>query len=214
MFHASVMAPTGTLRTQVIRRSQSAPLSWKVRNLPNHLRALPGLAVARVANWFGIGTIEAALYGIKYCADGRVINYGCLSRRVVTDNGVAFIVDALKGGAVTIANMKYHGYGTGTDAEAAADAALGTEFTTEYAADNTRPTGSQGEGSTANIYQTVATFSPDSGGTLAVTEHGIFDQASNAGGVLLDRSKFAAVNLVAAADSFVTTYELTLTAGS
>jgi hypothetical protein len=143
---------------------------------------------------------------------GYVTNYGLLSAQLVTNNGVGFIVDAFQN-LVELENMKYHGFGTGTGAEAQGDTALGTELTTEYVTNNTRPTGTTTEGASANIYRTVATLSPDSGGTIAITEHGVFDQAANSGGVLLDRSKFSAINLVAGADSLQTTYELTLTAG-
>ncbi len=141
---------------------------------------------------------------------GHVVDYGLLSTKLVTDVGVAFIVDAFQALA-TINNMKYHGFGTGTTAENQTDTALVTELTTEYVVNSTRPTGSQTEGATGNIYRTVGTLSPDSGGTLAITEHGIF--SANAAGTLLDRSKFAAVNVVASADSFQVTYDLTLTAG-
>lgn len=141
---------------------------------------------------------------------GTLTEYGLLSTRLVTNNGVAFIVDAFQN-LVELENMKYHGYGTGTTNEAQGDSALVTELTTEYATDSTRPTGTTTEGASANIYRTVATLSPDSGGTLAITEHGIF--SANAAGVLLDRSKFSAVNLVAGADSLQTTYELTVSAG-
>lgn len=144
---------------------------------------------------------------------GLVTPYGTLSTRVVTTAGVNFIVDAFQN-LVELENLKYHGFGTGTNAEASANTALQTEETTQYATDNTRPTGTTTEGASANIYRTVATYSPDSGGTRAITEHGVFDQAANSGGTLLDRSVFAAVNLVAAADSLQVTYELTLTAGS
>jgi hypothetical protein len=142
---------------------------------------------------------------------GSVTEYGLLSARVVTDAGVAFIVDAFQN-ITELENMKYHGYGTGTTNEAAGQTALVTELTTEYASDSTRPTGTTTEGATGNIYRTVATLSPDSGGTLAITEHGVFSATS--AGTLLDRSKFAAINLVAASDSLQTTYELTLTSGS
>lgn len=143
---------------------------------------------------------------------GQVVSYGLVGQRVVTTAGVGYIVDAFQN-LVELENMKYHGFGTGTGAEASGDTALGTEFTTEYATDNTRPTGTTTEGASANIYRTVATFSPDSGGTLAVTEHGVFSQAAVAGGVVLDRTKFSAVNLVASADSLQATYELTCAAG-
>jgi hypothetical protein len=143
---------------------------------------------------------------------GDVTWFGCVSTRVVTTAGVGFIVDAFQN-LVELENMKYHGFGTGTNAEASADTALQTEETTQYATDNTRPTGSLTEGASANIFRTVGTYSPDSGGTRAITEHGIFSQAATGGGTLLDRSVFSAVNLVAGADSLQTTYDLTCTAG-
>lgn len=144
---------------------------------------------------------------------GDVTEYGTLSTRVVTDAGVAFLVDALQG-TVEPELLRYHGFGTGTTAEAANQTALVTEETTQYATDNTRPTGTQTEGATANIFRTVGTYSPDSGGTRAITEHGIFSQAAVAGGTMLDRSVFSAVNLVASADSLQVTYEITFTSGS
>lgn len=141
---------------------------------------------------------------------GELTEYGLLSTRLVTDNGVAYIVDAFQN-LVELENMKYHGYGTGTNAEAQSDSALQTELTTQYAVDSTRPTGTTTEGASANIYRTVATLSPDSGGTIAVTEQGVFSASS--AGVLLDRSKFSAINLVAGSDSLQTTYELIVSAG-
>ena len=49
---------------------------------------------------------------------------------------------------------------------------------------------------------------------MAITEHGVFSQAATGGGVLLDRSLFSVVNVVAAADSIVATYDLTFPSGS
>jgi hypothetical protein len=139
-------------------------------------------------------------------------DYGVVSRKVVTDNGVGFIVDAFQN-LVELENMKYHGIGTGTTAESASQTALVTELTTQYNPDNTRATGSLTEGATANIFKTVGTNTLDSG-TPAVTEHGIFSQAATGGGVLLDRSVFAAVNLDGTAgDGLQSTYQLTFNSG-
>ena len=161
----------------------------------------------------GIGHVYGALYITVTRGNGDVVPYGLASLRVVTDTGVGFIVDAFQN-SVELENMKYHGYGTGTTAESASQTALVTELTTQYATDSTRPTGTTTEGATANVYRTVATFSPDSGGTIAVTEHGIFSQAATGGGVMLDRSVFSAVNVVAASDSITATYDLTFPSGS
>jgi hypothetical protein len=136
---------------------------------------------------------------------------GLASLRVVTTTGVNFMVDAFQN-SVELEILKYHGMGTGTGSEAAGDTALGTELTTEYNPDSTRATGSLGEGASANIYRTVGTNTIDSG-TPAVTEHGVLSQAATGGGTLLDRSKFAADNLVSG-DGIQFTYDFTVAAGS
>lgn len=140
---------------------------------------------------------------------GVVTDYGTMSYRVVTTAGVVFLANNFAAGGQAISNFKFHGFGTGTTAEAVGDVALVTELTTQYAVDNTRPTGSQA--STSNVYTTIGTLSPDSGGTIAITEHGIFSASSST--TLWDRSVFSAVNLVAGSDSLQVTYALTCTAG-
>lgn len=180
---------------------------WKLRNLPNYMRGFWRIAFARLLN---LPHFSGHVSMVLTKTSGERINYGLVSLRVLTDTGVGYIVDAFQN-SVELENMKFHGYGTGTNAEAAADAALQTELTTEYAVNSTRPTGSTTEGATANIYRTVGTLSPDA--NVAITEHGIFSQAATGGGVLLDRSKFSVINLVSG-DSLQTTYDLTFTSGS
>ena len=140
--------------------------------------------------------------------DVVVEDHGIVSRKVVTDLGVAFIVDAFQN-LTEIETFKYHGLGTGGAAEAAANTALTTELTTEYTG-NTRATGSTTENA-ANIFETVATNTLDAG-TPSVTEHGVFSAV--AAGTLLDRSLFGAIALNGAnGDGLQSTYRLTLTAG-
>ena len=165
---------------------------WKLRNLPNLARGLPDMA--RVAP---IGR----LYVQVIRANGQVDRLGLVSTRVVTTAGVGYIVDAFQN-SVELETMKYHGMGTGTGNEATSDTALGTEV-------ETRATGTTTEGSSANIYKTVGTITATD--VRAITEHGIFSASSS--GVLLDRSKFTAINL-ASGDSIQFTYELTFPAGS
>jgi hypothetical protein len=181
--------------------------AWRLRNLPNLLRGLWRVLIARL---FNLPHFYGAVSLVKVCTDGRTVDYGLASLRLVTTAGVNFLVDAFQG-TTEPELFKYHGFGTGTNAESAANTALQTELTTQYATDNTRPTGSQTEGATANIYRSVATLSPDSGGTIAITEHGIF--SADAAGTLLDRSVFSAVNVVAGADSLQVTFDLTLASG-
>lgn len=206
------LAPSGTLALRTVSRVRRAPLSWQLRNLPILLRGWPGVIAAWVVFYlFGIPSMIGTLRLRVAHADGTFTEYGVVGRRVVTTAGVNYIVDAFQN-LTEPENMKFHGFGTGTIAEAVGDTALQTELTTQYATDSTRPTGTTTEGASANIYRTVATLSPDSGGTIAVTEHGIFSAAS--AGTLLDRTVFSAVNLVAGSDSLQATYDLTFTAGS
>ena len=186
--------------------------AWRASNLRNLMRGVPRVALAkRASKLTHCPAAFGALFGKVIRGDGEVVNLGLMSMRVVTDAGVGYIVDAFQN-LVEAENMKYHGFGTGGAAEAVGNTGLTTELTTQYAVDSTRPTGTTIEGASANIFRTVATLSPDSGGTIAITEHGIFSASS--AGVLLDRSLFSAVNLVAGSDSLQVTYDLTFTSGS
>jgi hypothetical protein len=182
---------------------------YRLRNLVNIWRGFYRVALAGI---FNIPTHYGVLYARKINKlTGEVIDLGVVSMRVVTDTGVAFIVDAFQN-TTEVENLKFHGYGTGAGAEAAGNTALTTELTTQYATDNTRPTGTTTEGATANIYRTVATLDPDA--DVGITEHGVFSQAATGGGTLLDRSLFTVINLSGAGgDTLQTTYELTFTSG-
>lgn len=181
--------------------------AWRQRNLPNLWRGARQVLLAQALR---IPTHYGSLYLRKIGVDGQVTNYGLASLRVVTDAGVAFIVDAWQN-SLELEIMKYHGVGTGTNNEAAGDTALQTESTTALNPDSTRATGTLGEGASANIFSTAGTLSFDN--TAAITEHGLFSQSATGGGTLFDRSKFSAINVVSG-DSLVTTYQLTLTSGS
>src|SRR5215471_725536 len=202
------VAPTGVLKLKRNSRYSREIVLWKIKNFPNLWRGLWRLAMARM---FRLPHFTGSLRLVVKRGNGQVLDLGIVSYRMVTTAGVNFIRDSFLN-TKELENLKFHGFGTGTNAEASGDTTLQTEETTQYATDNTRPTGSQASGGTG-AYQTVATLSPDSGGTIAVAEHGIFDQASNAGGTLLDRSQFTAVNLVAASDSLQSTYTITFSAG-
>jgi len=221
------LRPRGRVRLRVVSTPPAKPLSvleilyhgfprpglewevvlWRVRNLPNLIRGLRQVALARL---FRIPTHYGQLFLRVRRADGVVLDYGLASLRVVTDAGVAYLVDACQG-LVEPENLKYHGFGTGTNAEAASDTALQTELTTEYPIDNTRPTGTTTEGASSNVYRTVGSLDPDS--TVAITEHGVFSQAPTGGGSLLDRSKFAPVTVNAVGDTLQAIYDLTLVSG-
>ncbi len=179
---------------------------WRLKNIRHLLRGVFPLLMARA---IGVPCVMGQLFLTVIRANGERVYLGLASNRVVTTAGVNYLVDALQN-LVEPENLKFHGIGTGTNAEAAGDTALQTELTTQYNPDNTRATGSLTEGASANIFRTVGTNTVDA--SAAITEHGIFSQAATGGGTLLDRSVFSAVNL-ANGDSLQSTYDLTINSG-
>lgn len=141
-----------------------------------------------------------------YGDPGTIENHGIVSRKLVTDDGVEYLVDAFQN-SVELENMKYHGLGTSNAAENVNQAALTAELTTQYNPDSTRATGTTTEGN-ANQYQTVATNTLD--GAATVEEHGIFSASSS--GVLLDRS-LTGTQTLSGGDGLQSTYTLTCTSG-
>lgn len=181
--------------------------AWRTRNFRHLWRGVRRVLAARALR---LPTVYGQLYLTHIRGDGEVVDLGLASLRVVTSAGAGFIVDAWQN-SVELESMKYHGIGTGTNAESSSDTALQTETTTGLNPDSTRATGSLTEGASANIFRTVGTNTVDA--SVACTEHGIFSQAATGGGVLLDRSVFSVVNL-ASGDSLQTTYDFTITPGS
>ena len=202
----------GSLSAKLIKGAVDAPLSWKLRNAARW-SFLKGWLFWHLAHLFSriteIPTVVSSLSIRVRKADGRWVDYGTVCYRVVTDAGVAFMVDDMDSSATDITTLNFHGVGTGVTAEAAAQTALVTESTTVLNPDSTRATGTKSQPS-ANILRSVGTLTFD--GSAAITEHGIFSQAATGGGTLLDRSLFAAIN-VAPADSIQFTYDLTFTSG-
>jgi hypothetical protein len=176
--------------------------------LANHENIMRGLNKIRIAEAAGIPTFFGMLRLVKK-ANGISYDYGLVSCRMVTNVGVGFIVDAFQN-IVELETMKYHGIGTGTNAEAQGDTALQTELSTQYNPNSTRATGTQTENG-SNVYRSVGTNAVDA--SVAITEHGMFSDPTPGSGVLLDRSVFAAINLVSG-NSLQSTWDMTLTAGS
>lgn len=157
----------------------------------------------------GITTLTSELSLRLFRANGEIVDYGVVSRRVITDAGVAFLVDDWDNNGQDITTLNFHGMGTGTTAEAVGDTALVTESTTALNPDSTRATGTRSQPA-ANQYRTVGTLTFDA--SAAITEHGIFSQAATGGGTLWDRSVFSAINVVSG-DSIQTTYTCTVSSG-
>ncbi len=154
---------------------------------------------------FGVGR----LYATVLRRNGDIEHLGLLSTKVITDAGVAFLVDDWDNSVTDLTTMNFHGCGTGTNAEAVGDTALQTESTTALNPDSTRATGTRSQPA-ANQYRSVGTLTFDA--SAAITEHGILSQAATGGGTLWDRSVFSAIN-VASGDSIQFTYTCTVSSG-
>lgn len=133
-------------------------------------------------------------------ADGSRVKLGVLSRRLVTNAGVAAVVDAFQN-LFELELFNFHDSGTGNTAEAVGDTALVTP------AGPARVTGTQSEPA-ANQYRSQATITYTT--TQTIVEHGLFSASS--GGTLWDRSVFAGI-AVNNGDSIQFTYTLTVNAG-
>ena len=219
--------PRGSLAARVIRAKHEktvryAPM-WQplqkglsttayLRSLYHELSLRPRVAVKGFTRGLlsGGGVIGVArLHAQVIRRDGTIERLGLVSTRVVTDAGVAFLVDDWDNNGTDLTTLNYHGCGTGTTAEAAGDTALVTESTTALNPDSTRATGTRSQPA-ANQYRSIGTVTFDA--SAAITEHGLFSQAATGGGTLWDRSVFSAIN-VASGDSIQFTYTVTLSSG-
>jgi hypothetical protein len=224
MLHDAESVPSGSMTMQVIRGPKPNPTmreliaagvphlglpgvvnAWRARNLRNLIPGLRDVAAAKLGE---APTAIGTAYGTVFRENGDIEELGLLSARVITTAGV----NAIGAGFVssTLPAFKYHGFGSGSTAAAIGDTALVTEYTTQYATDNVRPTGTQTNPS-ANVYQSIGIFAPDA--TVTPTECGIFSQAATGGGTLLDRFVFTGVPLTGSADSLQITFQYTTVAG-
>lgn len=178
------MMIVGTLSAQV-NHVKKAPLTWRLKNVPNLWR---GYWRHKAAEALGVPHVYGELRAKHIRANGEIIDYYVVSTRVVTSAGVGFLVDDWDDDSTDITTMNYHACGTGTDAESAADTALGAEATT--ITDRSEGVKSQ---PAANKIQSVATQTFTGSG--AITEHGLFSALAEETGVLWDRSVFPAINV-------------------
>jgi hypothetical protein len=127
--------------------------------------------------------------------DRRVVK-----NRSVTTAYVTFLALMHQTDTTVIGDFKFHDSGTGVVAENITDTALGTPW------GGTRDTGTQV--ASTNTYTSVATTTYNN--TFAITEHGLFSVVT--GATLMDRSVFAAINVVTG-NQIQWTYVITFTAG-
>lgn len=193
------MAMRGSMSAKVIR-AEKAPLVWKLSNFVNVWSGLWRHALASILK---MNHMLGSLYVRVIKPDGKVINYGLVSTKLVTTAFVNFVVDQLQTETSVFGDFKYHQSGTGTTDPNVSD-------TDTETAVGSKEAGTQTEGSSANIYKSVATCSYS--GSSAITEHTLTNNGSNATGTLMDRHEFTAIN-VEDGDSIEFTYELTVSAG-
>lgn len=193
----------GKVQARVIRMPR-APLSWRLRNMLTWVYVW-GWLTTGAAHLFsrvtGVPTMTGKLEAVFIGADGRRVNYGVLCRRMITTAFVNFMVDQLQTETSVWGDFKFHDSGVGTTDPAITDTDI------ETTDGESRATGTQTEGA-ANVYVSVGTISYTT--TKAITEHGLFNAST--GVTLMDRSEFAAINVVNG-DSIQFTYSLTVSAG-
>jgi hypothetical protein len=197
------LAMSGKLSTKVIR-APGPGLAWKLRNYArlSFIRAWLGVfVIVPVARFFGIMTAYGRLSARLIRADGSVVNYGLLDLRMVTTAFVNFVTDQLQTETSVFGDFKFHDSGVGITDPAITDTDI------ETTDGESRVAGTQTEGA-ANAYVSVGTISYTT--TKAITEHGLFNAST--GPTLMDRSEFAAINVVNG-DSIQFTYTLTNAAG-
>ena len=200
----STVATTGKIKARKIHAPR-APLSWKLKNFLRFdfiLGLLGNTAAKALSAITGIPTITSTLRAVHVSADGQRLNYGIISRRLVTTVFVNNLVDNMVAETSAWGDYKFHDSGVGTTGANITDTDI------ETTDNESRATGTQLEGASANIYKSVGTITYS--GTLAITEHGLMNIVT--AGILLDRHTFTAIN-VENTDSIEFTYELTVSSG-
>jgi hypothetical protein len=201
------LAMGGELSARLIRapKAHPAPAAWTLRNRMrwDFVKGLMGWWMAYLlTGLFGIPAMVATLRVELIRANGDRIDYGIVSYRVVTTAFVNSVVAQLQTETSVFGDFKYHDSGVGITDPAIGDTDI------ETTDGEARATGSQEQGASANIYKSIGTIPYTT--VKAITEHGLFNAST--GPTLMDRSEFAAINVVGG-DSIQYTYNLSLTAG-
>lgn len=197
------MAIAGKVSTRMIR-AKGPGLAWRLSNWLrwSQIKSLIGVFLINpIARFFGLMTGFGKLEVVLIRATGEIVRYGVVSYQVITTAFVDFVTDQLQTETSAFGDFKYHDSGVGTTDPAITDTDI------ETTDGENRVSGTQTETS-HNVYASVGTISYTT--TKAITEHGLFNAST--GGTLMDRSEFAAINVVSG-DSIQFTYSLTISAG-
>lgn len=157
--------------------------------------------VRKIKDYFGGNRLQKLAYALVY-RNKTTLDLGS---GVVTHAGVRLMSQdtGVTAGTATLAAMKYHGSGTGTTAATDLDTALQTAIGTTA----TAGTNANSDSSPNAVVTSTCTVSYSA--TAAVTEWGLFNQATLSGATMWDHKVFTAVN-VNSGDSIAFTYTLTI----
>ena len=170
---------------------------WRVRNTLRHRPRGWKQELQRLA---AVG-LNAELRAVVRHPDGRVLDLGVVSRRVITTVGAAYVVDAFQN-LVELEAMNWHDSGTGNTAESAGDTGLVAP------GGPARVAGVQSEVS-STVLRSIAVVTYTT--TQTIQEHGIF--SGSTGSVLLDRSVFTGIPVVNGSQ-IQFTWDLTVATGT
>lgn len=180
----------------------------RIRKAVEQGKFVPGLTKEQVINALmdtktPNGIELFGLLGTRLFRQGDLLwDYGLQGYNLVTVDFTEYLVDALQDSTNgTMDAFSFHASGTDGTAESNTDSSLITEV-------ESRTDGTQTEGASANIYQTVGTISYSA--SYNISEHGIFTASS--GGTLLDRTVLGTSIDVTSGDEIEFTYELTVNA--
>lgn len=135
---------------------------------------------------------------------GKVIaRYGPFHNTIVSV-GQNSIVDAFQG-LFTLSNFRHLGFGESSQAVVTSDTGCVSELSTAYT-DDTRVTGAQGEGTSANIYEVSGVLTADEEATIE--EFCLLDQNATGGGNLFARALTGTVAL-STSETLTLTYRAT-----
>jgi len=196
------VGPKGNLQVRLIR-AQGPGLAWKINNYLRwqFIKSLFGVyVVVPLARMFGILSGYGKLEAVLIRSNGEVVRFGVLSYRMITTAFCTYVCAQLGTETSVFGDFKYHDSGVGTTDPAVGDTDI------ETTDGESRATGTQAPSGVT--YVSVGTISYTT--SKAITEHGLFNASTSV--TLMDRSEFAAVNVVSG-DSIQFTYTLTLTAG-
>lgn len=148
--------------------------------------------------------VHTCLVAEHFDKDGNFLTRRIVRNRSITTEFVYDIVDVLQGTSGNFDTYKWHHSGKSTVAESTAQTSLLSSTGNPFE-------GTQTEGGSSNIYQSVATCTY--GASAAITEHGLFNTSAASGAaIMMDRTLFAAVN-VNASDKIQFTFSVTFTPG-